>query len=264
MTSLVLPAYNPGPAQLGRTAARLRRFLRDRPDWEALLVFDGCTDGTPELARGLRIPRLRVESYEQNRGKGYAVRRGLLAARGERRLFTDIDLAYRFSDILRVDDTLRAGADVAIASREHPESLVQLPPAKLGYAVRRRLQSRLFRALARRLLPVPYPDTQAGLKGLTAAAADELVPNLACDGFGFDCELLTAAARYRMRVVEVPVTVRLDDDASTTRLTTTTRMVADLWRIRQRWPAAGYPARVPQPLLLRFPAPAAVPHGVAA
>ena len=268
MTSLVLPAYNPGPELLARTWAALRRFLRARPDWEAVVVLDGCTDDSAEvlrrLARRRPAPGLRVESYARNRGKGYAVRHGLLAARGERRLFTDIDLAYRFADIVRVADALRGRAGVAIASRDHPESLVQLPPAKLGYAVRRRLQSRLFGTLARALLPVPYPDTQAGLKGLTAAAAEELVPNLKCDGFGFDCELLTAAARYRLPIREVPVTVRLGDDASTTRLSTTARMVADLWRIRKRWPAEGFPPPARVPVLLRFPAPLPVPAGVAA
>ena len=266
MTSLVLPAYNPGPARLTRAWAALRQFLQTRPDWEALVVLDGCTDGSAECARRLARARpaanLRAEGYASNRGKGYAVRHGLLLARGERRVFTDIDLAYRFPDILRVDAALRAGADVAIASREHPQSLVKLPPAKLRYALGRRLQSKLFGTLARALLPVPFADTQAGLKGITGAAADELVPNLRCDGFGFDCELLAAAARYDLRVREVPVVVRLDDAASTTRLTTTARMAADLWRIRRRWPAVGFPPPASVPVVLRFPA--AAPVGAAA
>ena len=268
MTSLVLPAYNPGPELLARTWAALRRFLRARPDWEAVVVLDGCSDDSAEVLRGLArrrpAPGLRVESYAHNRGKGYAVRYGLLAARGDRRLFTDIDLAYRFTDIIRVADALRGRVDVAIASREHPESLVQLPPGQLGYAIRRRLQSKLFGNLARALLPVPYADTQAGLKGLTATSAEELIPNLKCDGFGFDCELLTAAARYQMAVREVPVKVRLDDAASTTRLSTTARMLADLWRIRKRWPVTDFPPPAGVPVLLRFPVPSAVPAGVAA
>lgn len=244
MTSLVLPAYNPGPERLTRTLVALGRFLRARRDWEAVIVCDGCTDGTPGLARAARVPRLRVLSYARNRGKGYAVRRGLMRARGERRLFTDIDLAYGFADIVRVDAALRSGADVAIADREHPDSRVSLAPARLGPALGRRVRSHLFGALARRLLPFAHADTQAGLKGVTAAVAESLLPNLVCDGFGFDCELLAAAARYDFCVREVPVTVRLDGGATTTDLSSAARMAADLWRIRRRWPATGYPPRL--------------------
>ena len=252
MTSLVLPAYNPGPAVLDRTCAAVRDFLRARPDpWEVVFVLDGCTDGSEAHLTGLLAaaadPRLRLVSYTPNRGKGYAVRTGLLAARGDWRVFTDIDLAYQFGEVARVADELRAGADVAIASREHPESTIQLPPRYLGYATRRRLQSHLFGALARRLLPVPYRDTQAGLKGLTGQAAAEVLPNLTCDGFGFDCELLTACARYQLAVAEVPVCVRYEDAASTTGLRTTLRMVGDLWRIRKAWPATGFPPRASEP-----------------
>ena len=243
MTSLVFPTYNPGPA-IDRTWAAVRDFLRARPDpWEVLFVCDGCSDGTPDrLARLIARSgeaRARVVDYTPNRGKGYAVRHGLLAARGAWRVFTDVDLAYRFDDIARVADALRDGAAVAIASREHPDSVIQLPPRTLGYAYRRRLQSKVFGTLTRALLPVAQADTQAGLKGLTAAAAGRVLPALTCDGFGFDCELLTACARFGVAVTEVPVCVRYEDAASTTGMGTTVRMVRDLWRIRRAWRGVG-------------------------
>lgn len=243
VTSLVFPSYNPGPAA-ERTLQAVRDFLRARPDpWEALFVCDGCTDGTPERLRTLigDDPRFRVIDYSPNRGKGYAVRAGLLAARGRVRVFTDVDLAYRFDDIARVADELRSGAAVAVASREHPESQIQLPPRFLGYAYRRRLQSKVFGAVARVLLPLTQQDTQAGLKGMTAAVAERLLPALRCDGFGFDCELLTACARHGVPVTEVPVCVRYEDAASTTGLRTTLRMLRELWQIRKAWPKTGYP-----------------------
>ncbi len=245
MTSLVLPTYNPGPA-VERTWVAVREFVRVRPDrWEVLFVLDGCTDGTADrlarLAAADPDPRLRVLGYAPNRGKGYAVRTGLLAARGGVRVFTDVDLAYRFDDVARLADELRGGAEVAIASREHPDSTVQLPPRCLGYAYRRRLQSKLFGAAVRWLLPITQRDTQAGLKGLTAAAAARILPALSCDGFGFDCELLTACARYGVPVAEVPVCVRYEDGASTTGLRASLRMVRELWRIRRAWPRTGFP-----------------------
>src|SRR5262249_55559538 len=105
--SLVLPTYNPGP-RLERTWREISDLLRTAADpWEVLFICDGCTDGTPERLAGLcqALPQqVRFLSYAPNRGKGYAVRRGLLEARGPWRLFTDVDLAYSLDDVQRVAD----------------------------------------------------------------------------------------------------------------------------------------------------------------
>jgi dolichyl-phosphate beta-glucosyltransferase len=244
LTSLVFPAYNPG-GRVERTWAEVRRFLGEAPgDWEVLFVCDGCSDGTPERLAALARDeaRVRVLSYAPNRGKGHAVRHGLRAARGAWRLFTDIDLAYGLDDVLRVAGALWAGAEVAVASRAHPESRLVVPAALQGYAYRRHLQGAVFSAVARLLLPLRQADTQAGLKGLSARAAWLVLPHLACDGFGFDCELLTACARYGLPVAEVPVQVRCEDRASTTGLRAMGRMMGELWRIRRAWRKAP-PAR---------------------
>jgi dolichyl-phosphate beta-glucosyltransferase len=174
-------------------------------------------------------------SYVPNRGKGYAVRRGLEAAWGAWRLFTDVDLAYSFDDVQRVARVLRAGADVAIASRAHPESRVVLPVSLQGYAYRRQLQSTVFSNLVRLMLPLKQRDTQAGLKGITADVAQRVLPRLHCTGFGLDCELLTACTRFGIRVTEVPVTVRYEDRTSTTGAGPMLRMIRELWRIRRNW-----------------------------
>jgi len=238
LTSLVFPAYNPG-RQVERTWAETRRFLDTAPGtWEVCFVCDGCTDGTPERLAALTradAGRVRVLSYAPNRGKGYAVRHGLKAARGAWRLFTDIDLAYGLDDVLRVARTLWGGAEVAVASRTHPESRLLVPVRLQGYAYRRHLQSLAFGALARLLLPLTQADTQAGLKGLSERASWVVLPHLRCDGFGFDCELLTACARYGLPVAEVPVQVRVEDRASTTGLRATGRMIRELWQTRRAW-----------------------------
>jgi dolichyl-phosphate beta-glucosyltransferase len=238
LTSLVFPAYNPG-RQVERTWAEVRRFLDTAPGaWEVVFVCDGCTDGTPERLAALvraEANRVRVLSYSPNRGKGYAVRHGLGAARGAWRLFTDIDLAYGFDDVLRLARVLWDGAEVAVASRTHPESRLLVPVRLQGYAYRRHLQSLVFSALARLLLPLSQADTQAGLKGLSARASWVVLPHLRCDGFGFDCELLTACARYGLPVAEVPVQVRFEGHASTTGLRSMGRMIRDLWHTRRAW-----------------------------
>lgn len=238
LTSLVYPTYNPG-ATLERTWQQTREFLRAVPGaWEVHFVCDGCTDGSSEQLLRWKASEpapIFVHHYSPNRGKGYAVRYGLQVARGQWRIFTDVDLAYSFDDVLRIAQVLRNGGAVAIASRQHPQSEVILPPALMGYAWRRQLQSTLFSWIARRLLPIPFRDTQAGLKGMTATVAQRVLPLLQCDGFGFDCELLTACIRLQIPVEEIPVRVRLDSTASTTSARTSRRMLAELWKIRSRW-----------------------------
>jgi glycosyltransferase involved in cell wall biosynthesis len=238
LTSLVFPTYNPGPL-LDRTWEEVGRFVRRAPgNWEVLFVCDGCTDGTQQRLTDLASEQAfgaRVVHYSPNRGKGYAVRRGLEAANGAWRLFTDVDLAYSFDDILRVAGTLWSGAEVAIASRTHPDSQMILPIRLQGYAYRRHLQSVAFSSLVRMLLPLRQRDTQAGLKGLSATAAAMLLPHLSCDGFAFDCELLTACVRFGLPVSEVPVRLRYEDMASTTGMGTMAGMLRELWRIRRTW-----------------------------
>jgi dolichyl-phosphate beta-glucosyltransferase len=246
VNSLVLPTYNPG-SSIVRTWAEVRAFLRLRSDaWEVLYVLDGCTDGTRELVSQLASessdPRIRVLDYSPNRGKGHAVRHGLLTARGDCRIFTDVDLSFTLEGVGRIADQLQAGASVAIVSREHPESTITIPGELLGYAYRRRIKSHLFGRVVRALLPITTHDSQAGLKGMTASVAEQILPNLTCDGFGFDCELLTACARYNIPIQELPVHVRYDDASSTTRALTALRMLRELWKIRQRWATPGYPA----------------------
>jgi dolichyl-phosphate beta-glucosyltransferase len=238
LVSLVFPTYNPG-SFLDRTWQAVRQFLRSAPaSWEVLFVCDGCTDGSPERLRDLtrtESDRVRVLDYAPNRGKGYAVRHGLLAATGKWRVFTDVDLAYGFDDVVRVVEALRAGADVAVASRLHAQSRLFLPPGLLGYAFRRHLQSLAFATLVRCMLPISQRDTQAGLKGLSARAAGLILPRLRCNGFGFDCELLTACVRHELEIAEVPVCVRFEDAASTTGLRSMGAMVRELWTIRRAW-----------------------------
>jgi dolichyl-phosphate beta-glucosyltransferase len=237
LTSLVFPTYNPGP-QIEQAWREVQQFLSQAPGrWEVLFVCDGCTDGTPRLLRRLTAGAADVQvlSHEPNRGKGFAVRTGLAAARGQWRLFTDVDLAYRFEDVRRLANALRNGADLAIGSRTHPDSRMVLPAALQGYLYRRHLQSSVLAVLVRHLLALPYRDTQAGLKGLTAGAARRLLPQLTCDGFGFDCELLSAGRALGLAIAEVPVCVRYEDRASTTGFSGMARMVRELWRVRRTW-----------------------------
>jgi glycosyltransferase involved in cell wall biosynthesis len=247
LLSLVFPTYN-ASRLLPRAWTEIQRFLAQQNEsWEVLFVCDGCTDGTSQRLQELlrqSSGQVRVLSYTPNRGKGYAVRHGLAAARGRWRIFTDVDLAYGFDDVLRVAQSLRDGADIAIASRTHAESRLVMPTALQAYAYRRHLQSILFSLLVRRLLPIQHRDTQAGLKGINAATTEKLLPSLRSNGFELDCELLVAATRLGLRVSEVPVCVRYEDRASTTNLQSMTHMLRQLLRIRKEWTQERLPLAV--------------------
>jgi dolichyl-phosphate beta-glucosyltransferase len=236
--SLVLPAYNPG-REIDNTWRQIESFLNtDTGRWEIIFVCDGCSDGSAARLEALaseETERVRVLSYDGNRGKGYAVRHGLAAARGDFRIFTDIDLAYSWDDVRAVADALRSGASMVVGSRQHPDSTMTMAPGLQGYLYRRHWQSQAFVTLAQRLLPIAQADPQAGLKGMTAGVAQLVLPALDCDGFCFDCELLTACTHFGVPVHEVPVHVRYRDRASTTGIAAVRRMVGDLWRIRSKW-----------------------------
>lgn len=213
--------------------------MRSRPEpWEVLYVLDGCTDGTADrldkLAEADSDPRVKVLSYTANRGKGHAVRTGLLAATGRVRAFTDVDLAYDFDDIRRVVGCVAGGAPAVIAQRNHPDSMLLLPDRMLGYALRRKVQSVAFRTATRLLLGLRHPDTQAGLKAFAADVVEHIAPHLTCDGFGFDCELLLACKRAGVPVTQLPVTVRFEE-GSTTSTFTGFKMLRELWAVRGRW-----------------------------
>ena len=238
MFSLVLPAYNPGD-KIDATHAAVVRFVRRQPEaWEVLFVLDGCTDGTGErldrLCDADPDPRVRVLGYAHNRGKGHAVRAGLLAATGSVRAFTDVDLAYDFDDVVKVATAVSAGSPAAVACRNHPDSLLLIPDRLLWYAFRRKVQSLAFRSATRVTLGLRHPDTQAGLKAFTAEVVERILPELTCDGFGFDCELLLALKRAGVAVAELPVRVRYEE-GSTTGTGTGLRMLRELWGIRRRW-----------------------------
>ena len=170
---------------------------------EVLVVDDGSRDGTVALAESwaARCPRVRVLRNPGNRGKGYSVRHGMLAAQGEWRLFTDADLS---SPIEEVDKLWAAArdrqADVAFGSRALDRSLVGVHQSFF-----REMMGRLFNVLMRMVTGLPFHDTQCGFKLFSAAAAEAVFSRQLLERFGFDVEVLYIATRLRYRAAEVPV-----------------------------------------------------------
>ena len=203
--SVVIPAYNEA-ARLPPTLVRVSRYLRDQGiSFEIVVVDDGSTDGTGEAARregGAVVTLVRVEP---NRGKGHAVRTGMLRATGELRLMTDADLSTPIEDFALLREALAKGSDVAIGSRAVAGANVEVHQSWFREAA-----GRTFNRLVRLLALPGLHDTQCGFKLWRGAAAVEAFSCGLLDGFCFDVEALYIARKRGRRVVEVPVTWRND------------------------------------------------------
>lgn len=243
--SLVVPVHD-CTGRLEPSLAALARFLDEAPvSAELVLVDDRGSD--PEANARLRAiarrPDVRLLENDRNEGKGYSVRRGMLAARGRHRVFTDADLAYPLSEVWKISDALDRGADVAIACRVLAESRYELASGYLPYFYTRHALSRAFNRIVRATLLPGILDTQAGLKGFTAAAAREVFSRVHIAGFGFDLECLYVARRLGFAVEQMPVRYRYDDEPTTVRFARDgRRIMGDLARIRWRSLLGAYDA----------------------
>jgi dolichyl-phosphate beta-glucosyltransferase len=233
--SVVLPAYN--EARVIETRLELlRQHLHERErSWEIIVVDDGSRDETSEkvAAAARSEPSLRLVKLPANRGKGAAVARGMEAARGSVVAVTDADLSYALADLDAATFAVRNGADVATGNRDHPDSRINLPFRMFPYLVRRWVAGRLFKTLVRILFRLDFPDTQCGLKAFSRRAVETLPPRLRTPRYLADIEMLLAARRLGLEVVQIPVHLRYLSAGSSVRLLADLPgALADLVRIK--------------------------------
>ncbi|MFN8623160.1 MAG: dolichyl-phosphate beta-glucosyltransferase [Chloroflexota bacterium] len=197
--SVVVPAYNESERILPTIGAFASHISATGRPWELIVSDDGSKDGTPELLEALELANLRVVRAPANQGKGAAVRRGVMAARGGMILFADADNSTPIEQVDVLIDAIERGADVAIGSRAADGA------QEMNRSLLRRTMSGGIRFLARRTLSLSVKDTQCGFKLLRADVARDVFSRTTIDGFSFDLEVLFLATKAGYRIAEVPV-----------------------------------------------------------
>ncbi len=229
LISVVIPAYN----EEERLPPTLRSFLDyfrgQGTPFEIVVVNDGSKDGTAAVIRKQMetAPELRLIEHFPNRGKGAAVREGLLAAKGDIWLFSDADESTPATDFQALKAALDSGADLAMGSRA-----IKGARLEVHQSLYRELLGRCFNLVVRVILGVPFHDTQCGFKAMRAATMRGHVEMLQTAHFGFDFELVYRAFRSGLRVVEVPVTWRDRAGSKVRVFHDGVIMVGSLFRIR--------------------------------
>jgi len=234
--TVVIPAYNES-SRLGATLPRIIDYLSDmRLESEVIVVDDGSQDDTATVAEGFagKAAQVAVQAirYEQNRGKGYAVRTGLLAGRANIALFTDADLSTPITEIPKLIDPIRRGeSDLTFGSRALDRSLIGV-----HQPWRREQGGRVFNLIVRLATGLPFWDTQCGFKAFRMSVCRPLIEAAQIDRFGFDVELIYLAHLAQLRLREIPV--RWDHtaggplDASGNYSRDSLRMINEVRRIR--------------------------------
>jgi dolichyl-phosphate beta-glucosyltransferase len=242
--SVVIPAYNEA-SRIERTLERVVEYLNARGEpYEILVVSDGSDDDTETIVQRFaqRAPQVRLLAYQPNRGKGYAVRYGMLRARGERILFSDADLATPIEELEKLEPYLARGYAIAIGSRPLRES--QLVVRQPLY---REMAGRAFNKVVQLLAVRGIHDTQCGFKLFTREVAQAVFSRCRLDGFSFDFEALFYARQLGYAIAEVPIRWMHQEGSKVRLLRDGLRMLRDLiWLRLTAWRGAPEPHSQPE------------------
>jgi dolichyl-phosphate beta-glucosyltransferase len=236
--SIVVPAFNE-ERRLGATLTALCDYLRPQPwAWEVRVVDDGSRDQTASVAESFSRsePRVVVQR-EPHRGKGGAVKAGILGARGAYRFICDADLSMPIHEIAKFLPPRLTDFQVAIGSREGAAA------RRVGEPAYRHVMGRIFNLFVQRLVLPGIEDSQCGFKMFTADAATAIFPLVTVDGWAFDVEALTVARAQGMRVIEVPIEWHYGRESQLSMVRDGVGMARELLRIKLRHLAGRYRRR---------------------
>jgi glycosyltransferase involved in cell wall biosynthesis len=201
MVSIVVPAFNEAH-RIGDSINKIDAFMRQAPFCcELIVVDDGSTDNTAAVVSQVPARALRVVRNNENHGKGYTVRQGVLAATGKYVLFTDADLSAPIGELDKLlEVAVKEGVDVVIGSRAIDRRFIEKHQSAL-----RELSGQTFNVMVRLLLGLNLHDTQCGFKLFDREKSRRIFEQQRTQGFGFDPELLFLARRAGLTISEIPV-----------------------------------------------------------
>jgi len=235
--SVVIPAYNEED-RLPQTLLSVVEYCDARSEnFEILVVDDGSTDGTVQVVQRMEklSPMVKLLTYEENRGKGYAVRHGVLAAKGKRVLYSDADGATPIEELERLEEILKKDCHIAIGSRALYSK--ETSTKTVWY---RKFIGRAFNGLVNFLILPGIADTQCGFKLFYRKAAQDLFSLQSSEGFSFDVELLFLARREGYTIAEVPINWTNIPGSKVDLVRDSARMGVDIIKFRLRGMTGGY------------------------
>jgi len=231
MISLVIPVYN--EEKIIENAIQTIKNYMDHcfdDNYEVIFVDDGSKDGTLKIMTGFANDKIKIISYEKNKGKGGAVRTGMLAADGELIFYTDSDLAYGL-------DVIKQGCDIF---RENKDAGIVIGSRKLhknGYAeytFLRKVMSHVFMFILKIYGGIKQSDSQTGIKGFRKEAAKKIFNLCETNGWSFDIEVLLIADQLKLKILEMPVTIINHRESKVNPVKDSIKMLRDVSKIKKR------------------------------
>lgn len=240
--SIIIPALNE-EQRLPPTLSRIETFLEAQPfTAEIIIVDNGSTDDTAKFVQSYLTMHPRVKLIQlAERGKGRAVKAGMLAADGDYRFICDADLSMPIDEVVKFLPPHDEGFDINIGTREGPGA------ERIGEPAYRHLMGRVNNLIIKIMALPDFEDTQCGFKMFSRKAAEDLFAVQLMHGIGFDVELLFIAKKRGYTVREVPITWYFDPDSRMRLVQDSLNMLREIWQIRQNWKNGLYAPRSPEP-----------------
>lgn len=228
--SIIIPAHNE-EKRLPPSLAKIDAYLKTQDyTYEVIVVENGSRDRTSEVVREFAQDHPYVRLIEvETRGKGLAVKAGMLAASGEYRFICDTDLSMPIEEIAKFLPPMREGYDVLIGSREGDGA------RRIGEPEYRHIMGRVLNFIVKVTAVPDFEDTQCGFKMFKREAAEDLFSVQQMSGIGFDVELIYVALRRGYRIVDVPITWYFDPDSRMRLFQDSLKILLEIWEIRRNW-----------------------------
>ena len=229
--SLIIPMYNESSI-IEQAVSTFSSYMEKRfEDWELIFVDDGSSDGCGDavIAAHEKDARIRLCRYTPNRGKGYAVRTGVLAAEGDLILFTDCDNAYGEEAIGNIADAIiHSEADIVVGSRNLSKDGYE------GYTFLRKLASKTYIKVIAIAAGFKLTDSQCGIKAFRSDIAKKIFSNCEVDRFAFDLEVIMIATKLKAQIGEMPVKIINHRESTVHVIRDSVKMLRDVHRMKKR------------------------------